>query len=178
MAHIVGPSSGLANPLLLTEGDPTERRDRPRIVALMAADNTWVSTFAVTRENVSAFCTATGTTHPLCRDPAAARAAGFPDVVAPPMFAAAYALGAVNALQHDPAAGIDAARAVHGAQSFRWSPDERVVAGDVVETTARVGARTRRGTLELVEILTSSRIGERWVCDGRWTAAVRSEGPS
>jgi hypothetical protein len=79
----------------------------------------------------------------------------------------------VNALQHDPAAGIDAARAVHGGQAFRWAPGERVVAGDTVETTARIGDRRPAGRLELVDVLTSSRVGERWVCDGRWTAAIR-----
>jgi acyl dehydratase len=140
----------------------------------MAAERTWVRTCTVTEEAVRAFCAVTGTDHPWCTDPAAARAAGYVGVVAPPMFAAAYALGAVDALQHDPRAGIAAERAVHGAQSFRW-PGVPVVAGDVVETTARLGARRWHGTLELVEILTASTVAGRPVCEGVWTAAIRPE---
>ena len=47
-------------------------------------------TYAVGREKIVEYALATGETEPLHMDLAAARAAGFADVVAPPMFAVVY----------------------------------------------------------------------------------------
>ena len=58
----------------------------------------------------------------------AARAAGFRDVSAPPMFAVVYSAGAMGPAIFDPEVGMDFARMVHGAQEFVWG--EPVCAGD------------------------------------------------
>ena len=52
-------------------------------------------TYAVGREKVREYANAVGETDPRYLDPEAARAAGFDDVVAPPMFAAVYAFPAL-----------------------------------------------------------------------------------
>ena len=51
------------------------------------------ATYAVGREKVREYAHAVGETDPRYLDPEAARAAGFADVVAPPMFAAVYCAG-------------------------------------------------------------------------------------
>ena len=48
------------------------------------------STYAVGREKVIEYAQAVGETNPLYLDPGAARAAGYVDVVAPPMFAVVF----------------------------------------------------------------------------------------
>jgi len=100
-----------------------------------------------------------GETDPRHLDPEAARAAGYADVVAPPMFAVVYAAPAVGPALFDPEVGIDFARMVHGEQEFVWGAP--VVAGDEVTTHARVTDIAERGGM-----------GED-VCTGTWTNIVR-----
>jgi acyl dehydratase len=92
------------------------------------------ATYAVGREKVREYAYATGESDQRCLDPEAARAAGFADVVAPPMFAAVYCAPAVGPAILDPEVGIDFARMVHGAQAFTWHAP--VVAGDEITTEA------------------------------------------
>ena len=54
------------------------------------------ATYAVGREKVREYAYATGETDARCLDPEAARAAGFADVIAPPMFAAVYCAPAIG----------------------------------------------------------------------------------
>ena len=79
------------------------------------------ATYAVGREKVREYAHAVGETDPRYLDPEAARAAGFADVVAPPMFAAVYCAPAIWPALIDPEVGIDFARMVHGAQEFTWA---------------------------------------------------------
>jgi acyl dehydratase len=65
---------------------------------------------------------------PLHTDPEAARAAGHPDVVAPPTFAVIVAQRSDARLVADPEAGIDFSRVVHGEQ--RFVHHRPIVAGD------------------------------------------------
>ena len=60
-------------------------------------------TYSVGREKVREFAAAVGETDARFHDVEAARAAGFADVVAPPMFASVYAGRPVFALVLDPA---------------------------------------------------------------------------
>src|SRR5687768_826261 len=94
------------------------------------------TTYAVGREKVREYAFAVGESEPLYLDVEAARAAGYDDVVAPPMFAVVYAMPAVAQAMFDPEVGIDFARLVHGGQEFEWGP--LVVAGDEITTTASV----------------------------------------
>ena len=73
-------------------------------------------------------------------DVEAARAAGYADVVAPPMFAVVYSGRAVGPAVLDPEVGINFAMMVHGGQEFAWG--QLVVAGDEISTEA-----TRQGHL-------------------------------
>ncbi len=92
--------------------------------------------YEVGREKIREYAHAVGEEARVYFDREEARAAGFRDVVAPPMFCVVYSTGALAPAVLDPELGIDYARMVHGSQEFRW--DEPVCAGDVVTTTARV----------------------------------------
>ncbi len=74
--------------------------------------------YQVGREKIREFATAIGDPNPLYRDVEAARAAGHPDVIAPPTFAAALTLPAGHQVISDPDLGIDYSRVVHGEQRF------------------------------------------------------------
>ena len=74
--------------------------------------------YQVGREKIREFATAIGDPNPLYRDVEAARAAGHPDVIAPPTFAAALTLPAGHQVTSDPDLGIDYSRVVHGEQRF------------------------------------------------------------
>jgi acyl dehydratase len=126
--------------------------------------------YAVGREKVREYAYAVGETDPRYLDPAAAREAGFADVVAPPMFAAVYGGPAVFPAILE--SGLDFARMVHGAQEFTWH--EPVVAGDEITTEAELDEQSERGGLQFYVFKTTSKNqrGEL-VSEGRWTNIVR-----
>jgi acyl dehydratase len=130
------------------------------------------ATYAVGREKVREYATAVGEEHPLHHDPETARAAGFADVVAPPMFAAVYCGPAIWPALLDPETGIDFARMVHGGQSFTWHAP--VVAGDEITTEAELAEANERAALKTYVFTTRStnQRGEL-VCEGTWTNIVR-----
>jgi acyl dehydratase len=129
-------------------------------------------TYAVGREKVREYANAVGETDPRYLDPEAARAAGFADVVAPPMFAAVYCAPAIGPAMLDPDVGMDLARMVHGAQEFSWH--EPVVAGDEITTEAGLEEAAERGGLRfLVFRTTSTNQRGELVSEGRWTTIVR-----
>ena len=90
--------------------------------------------YLVGREKVREFARAVFSTDPLSLDPAAAREAGFADVVAPPTFAVVVQEHTLAQLLADEEAGIDFTRVVHGDQRFTFS--RPIVAGD--ELTAEL----------------------------------------
>jgi acyl dehydratase len=71
---------------------------------------------------------ATGEQSPICHDPAAARAAGHADIVAPTTFPIVVTLNAMGDAVTDPSVGVDWSRVVHGDQRFSY--DRPIVAGD------------------------------------------------
>jgi acyl dehydratase len=128
--------------------------------------------YAVGREKIREFAHAVGETNPVHLDPEAARAAGYPDVVAPPMFAAVYCGPAIGPALLDPDVGIDFARMVHGAQEFEWHAP--VVAGDEITTEATLEDKGERGGLSFFRFRTvSTNQDGTTVCEGRWTNIVR-----
>ena len=129
-------------------------------------------TYAVGREKVREYAAAVGETHPLHHDPEAARAAGYADVVAPPMFAAVFCGPAIMPAITDPAVGIDFARMVHGGQSFTWHAP--VVAGDEITTEAALAEAVERSALKTY-VFTTRSVNQRGevVCEGTWTNIVR-----
>ncbi|MFN8151203.1 MAG: MaoC family dehydratase N-terminal domain-containing protein [Solirubrobacterales bacterium] len=93
-------------------------------------------TYEVGAEKIREYADAVGQTEAVHRDREAAQAAGFRDVVAPPMFAVVYSARALGPGILDPDVGINFATMVHGGQEFVWG--EPVCAGDTITTTARV----------------------------------------
>ena len=130
------------------------------------------TTYAVGREKVREYARAVGETNPLHLDADAARAAGYRDVVAPPMFAVVYSGPAMGPAIFDPDVGIDFARMVHGGQEFRWGP--LVVAGDEIVTEVTVKDISERGGMGfyVFESRSVNQDGEE-VCMGTWTNIVR-----
>jgi acyl dehydratase len=94
--------------------------------------------YEVGREKIAEFATAIGDPDPVYRDAAAARAAGHPDVIAPPTFAIVLSLGAGNVVVEDPEVGIDYSRVVHGEQ--RFAHHRPIRAGDRLVATASIDA--------------------------------------
>jgi acyl dehydratase len=133
-----------------------------------------VTMYAVGREKVREYAHAVGETNLLYLNVEAARAAGYADVVAPPMFAVVYAGRSITPALFDPEVGIDLARMLHGGQEFRWGPV--VVAGDEIATTTSVKDISERGGMNFFVFETDSRNqrGET-VCTGVWTNIVRDD---
>ena len=129
-------------------------------------------TYSVGREKIREYAAATGEQSPVCLDVAAAREAGYEDVVAPPMFAAVYKWRAMGPAVLDPEIGIDFSRLVHGAQEFTWG--EPVVAGDEITTEATFLEEVKRGDIR-VYTFSSRSVNQRGelVCEGTWTNFVR-----
>jgi acyl dehydratase len=128
--------------------------------------------YAVGREKVREYAQAVGETNPVHLDSAAARAAGYDDVVAPPMFAVVYSAPAMAPAILDPEVGINFALMVHGGQEFRWGP--LVVAGNEITTEVSVkdiSERDGKG-FYVFESQSTNQDGET-VCVGTWTNIVR-----
>ena len=130
------------------------------------------ATYAVGREKVKEYASAVGETNPLHLDPDAARAAGYDDVVAPPMFAVVYQSPAVMPGLFDPEVGINFAMMVHSGQDFRW--ERVVVAGEELTTQARVASIEEKGGMGFYdfEVVTQD-AGGATVCTGIWKMIVR-----
>ena len=92
--------------------------------------------YSVGREKIREFAKAIGDDNPIYHDPALARDAGYPDVVAPPTFAIAITLPAGDQVTHDPALGLDYSRVVHGDQRFLYQ--RQIVAGDQLRVVVTV----------------------------------------
>jgi len=128
--------------------------------------------YAVGREKIREYARAVGETNPVHLDVEAARAAGYADVVAPPMFAVVYSAPAVGPPIFDPELELNFAMMVHGGQEFEWGPP--VVAGDEITTTVSVKDISEdedRGYY-VFESLSTNQRGEQ-VCRGTWTQIVR-----
>jgi acyl dehydratase len=132
------------------------------------------STYAVGREKIREYAAAVGETNPLHHDVEAARAAGYEDVVAPPMFAVVYGARSVIPGIFDSEVGINFAMMVHAGQGFVWGAV--VVAGDEITTTASVKDISDRGGMRfyVFETVSENQRGEN-VCVGTWTQLVRGE---
>ena len=128
--------------------------------------------YAVGREKIREYAHAVGETNPLHLDVDAARAAGYADVVAPPMFAAVYSAPSLGPSLFDPEIELNIMMMVHGSQEFEWG--EPVVAGDEITTTASVKDISERGGrgYYVFESLSTNQRGEQ-VCRGTWTNIVR-----
>ena len=108
------------------------------------------TTYQVGREKIKEYANVLGIDNPVHFDVEAARAAGFRDVVAPPMFAVVYSGPALGPVLFDPEVAMNFAAMVHGGQVFEW--DEPVCSGDEITTTLQVPLdrrERRQGLLRL-----------------------------
>jgi len=90
--------------------------------------------YEISRVKLGDFADAIGDPNPVYRDRAAAREAGFPDVIAPPTFPIVITMASSSRALAEPDLNLNYAMVVHGEQRFEYS--RPLVAGDVV--TAQV----------------------------------------
>ena len=131
-------------------------------------------TYAVGREKIREYAYAVEETNQVYADLEVARASGYRDLVAPPMFAVVYSSPVLMNALFDPEIGLDFSRMVHGAQEFAWGP--LVVAGDEITTEAELVSKEERGGMSffVFETRSANQDGER-VCTGTWTNIVRGD---
>jgi acyl dehydratase len=104
--------------------------------------------YQVGREKIREFAAAIGADDPAYHDVAAAKARGYPDLIAPPTFPVVLSLAAGEALRTDPELGLDYSRVVHGDQRFAYT--RPVVAGDELVCVATVEEITERAGHEFL----------------------------
>jgi len=129
-------------------------------------------TYQVGREKIREYAHALGITNPVHHDREAAVAAGFRDVVAPPMFCVVYSAPALGPAVVDPEVGINLATMVHGGQEFVWG--EPVCSGDEITTEIAVTEIYERGGkgFYVFESVSTNGDGDE-VVRGTWTDIVR-----
>ena len=123
--------------------------------------------YEVSRVKIAEFATAIGDSSPLCRDRAAAQAAGYPDVVAPPTFAIVITAPNSARLIADPDLGVNYAMVVHGEQSFAY--DRPLRAGDVV-----VAQTTIESIKQVRSLTTMATVTEISTVDGEHVCTAHS----
>jgi acyl dehydratase len=128
--------------------------------------------YEVGREKIREYSYAIGATNPVHFDRDAARAEGFRDVVAPPMFAVVYSAGSVGPGVLDPELGINLMLMLHGSQEFVWG--EPVCAGDTITSVTEFkDHREEEGrTYFVFESVSKNQDGQETV-RGTWTNIVR-----
>jgi len=129
-------------------------------------------TYEVGLEKIREYARAVGETNPVNLEREAALAAGFRDVVAPPMFCVVYSAPAMGPAVLDPDVGINLAAMVHGSQEFVWG--EPVCAGDVITTQPRLAdAYEKDGRGFYVFMSESTNQDGALTVRGTWTNIVR-----
>ncbi|MHB1592631.1 MAG: MaoC family dehydratase N-terminal domain-containing protein [Streptosporangiaceae bacterium] len=128
--------------------------------------------YEVSRVKLAEFADAIGDPNPVYRDRAAAAAAGYPDVIAPPTFPIVIGMAASGQALADPGLNLNYAMVVHGEQRFEYS--RLLVAGDVVTATVTISDIRQAGRNSLMT--TSTRIetvGGEHVCTAYNTLVER-----
>ncbi|WP_084964658.1 MaoC family dehydratase N-terminal domain-containing protein [Thermoactinospora rubra] len=108
------------------------------------------ATYEVSRVKIREFAAAIGDNNPVYRDKEAARAAGHPDVVAPPTFPIVFSLHSSGEALADPDLGLNYAMVVHGEQRFEYR--RPIYAGDELLTTATITDIRTAGRNELLTV--------------------------
>jgi acyl dehydratase len=128
--------------------------------------------YEVSRIKVAEFADAIGDPNPVFRDRAAAQAAGYPDVIAPPTFAVVVAMASSRTAVGDPGLGLNYAMVVHGEQRFGYS--RPLHAGDVVTAQSTISAIREVGSITMLTTETQIRtVDGEHVCTGFSTLVER-----
>ena len=128
--------------------------------------------YAVDAATLAAFASAVGSHDPVHTSSAAAQAAGYRDVIAPPTFAVTIAQQCDAVFVQDPEAGRDYSRVVHGEQ--RFVHHRPITAGDSVLGTLTVDAVREAGGHAMVTTRTelTTEEGEA-LCTSTSTIVIR-----
>ncbi|HEY1673772.1 MAG TPA: MaoC family dehydratase N-terminal domain-containing protein [Streptosporangiaceae bacterium] len=128
--------------------------------------------YEVSRVKIAEFAQAIGDLSPLCRDQAAAQAAGYPDVIAPPTFAIVITMASSGHAMADEDLGLDYSMVVHGEQ--RFSHARPLHAGDVVVAQTTITDITPRRTMTMLTTRTDiTTTGGEHVCTALSTLVER-----
>jgi acyl dehydratase len=142
-------------------------------VSTEAVGKEWpAATYQASRAKIAEYANVIGAENPVHFDKDAALAAGFREVVAPPMFCVVYSAPAMGPAILDPAVGMNFAALVHGSQEFEWG--EPVCSGDEITTTPRcleIYEKDGKG-FYVFETISTNQDG-RQVVKGTWTNIVR-----
>jgi acyl dehydratase len=111
--------------------------------------------YEVSRVKIAEFADAIGDPSPLYRDPAAAQAAGHPDVIAPPTFAIVLSMASSGDALADPGLGLNYAMVVHGEQRFEHV--RPITAGDVIIAQTTISGIKAAGRLTMLHTETHLR---------------------
>jgi acyl dehydratase len=130
------------------------------------------ATYQACRAKIAEYANVIGAENPVHFDRDAALAAGFREVVAPPMFCVVYSAPAMGPAILDPEVGMNFGAMVHGSQEFEWG--EPVCSGDEITTTPRcleIYEKDGKG-FYVFESTSVNQDGEQ-VVRGTWTNIVR-----
>jgi len=129
-------------------------------------------TYQASRAKIAEYARVIGIENPIHFDVDAAKAAGYRDVVAPPMFCVVYSAPAMGPAVLDPEVGINLATMLHGSQEFVW--EEPVCSGDAITTTPKcveIYEKDGKG-FYVFESVSKNQDGKTTVT-GTWTNIVR-----
>lgn len=122
-------------------------------------------TYEVSRVKIREFADAIGDDNPLFRDREAARAAGYPDVIAPPTFPIVFTLTGAGEALADPGLGLNFAMVVHGEQRFEYT--RPIHAGDELTCTSTITEIRSVGRNEMLTIKSDvTTVDGEHVCTG------------
>ncbi len=128
--------------------------------------------YEVSRVKIAEFADAIGDPNPLYRDRAAAQAAGYADVIAPPTFAIVISMAGSAQAVADPGLGLNYAMVVHGEQRFEYS--RQLMAGDVVTAQPSISDIKDAGRNVLMTTKTEIRtVGGEHLCTAYSTLVER-----
>jgi acyl dehydratase len=132
--------------------------------------------YEVTKQSIAEFADAIGDPNPIYRDEAAAKAAGYPTVIAPPTYLTKLSFLYSPQIILDPGLGLNYSLVVHGEQEFEQT--RPVQAGDVLVGKPRIASITARGRNEFMvtEAPIETTNGER-VAIARSTIVSRGTAP-
>lgn len=120
----------------------------PLNIALIGREYPVSTPYEVGREKIRDFATAIGDHNPIYHDEAAARAAGHPDIIAPPTFLTTIGFKFGPQIVGDPELGLNYAMVVHGEQEFELSRPIRP--GDRLVGKPKITSITARGRNEFL----------------------------
>jgi len=128
--------------------------------------------YEVSRVKIVEFADAIGDPSPLYRDREAARAAGHPDVIAPPTFAIVISMASARRVTTDPGLGLNYAMVVHGEQRFEYT--RPIGAGDVLTATSTITDIKQAGSNTLLSSRTDiATVSGEQVCSAYSTLVER-----